>query len=89
MGRPTTTVELTIRYEPSENGWMTASIPALPGTISMGRTRGEARENVLDAFAAMLAVNPATSPVGPAREERVRFDLGLLRVIDPGRGREL
>jgi hypothetical protein len=30
---------------------MTASIPSQPGTISMGRTRAEARVNVLDALA--------------------------------------
>jgi predicted RNase H-like HicB family nuclease len=85
MGRPTTSFEFTVRYEPAENGWMTASIPSLPGTISMGRTRAEARANVLDALAQMLAVTPEERPTR-GREERVHAQLGLVRVIEAGRG---
>jgi predicted RNase H-like HicB family nuclease len=82
-------VELTIRYEPAGNGWITSSIPAVPGTISMGRTRAEARANALNALAEMLAVTPEASDAPRARDERVRCDLGLLRVVDVGRGRSL
>jgi predicted RNase H-like HicB family nuclease len=88
MGRPTTSVEFTVRYDPAGEGWLTASIPSLPGTISMGRTRAEARANVLDALAQRLAVNPEPPPPN-AREERVQAQLGLVRVIDAWRARDL
>lgn len=37
-------LRLTVVYERAENGWTTATIPAVPGTISAGRNRREARE---------------------------------------------
>lgn len=39
-----------------------ASIPDVPGTHSQGRTRDEARANVLDALALMLAPDDDASP---------------------------
>lgn len=44
-------LRLTVVYERAEHGWTTASIPAIPATISTGRNRREARENVLDGLA--------------------------------------
>jgi predicted RNase H-like HicB family nuclease len=52
------TVDLTILYEDGEEGWIVASIPAVPGALSQGRNRDEARENVLDALALMLSTEP-------------------------------
>jgi predicted RNase H-like HicB family nuclease len=52
------TVDLTILYEDGEQGWIVASIPAVPGALSQGRSREEARENVLDALALMLSPEP-------------------------------
>jgi predicted RNase H-like HicB family nuclease len=49
------TLQLTIVYEDAGDGWIMASIPQLPGTRSQGRTRKEARENVIDALRVMLA----------------------------------
>lgn len=40
----------TVVYERAEHGWTAATIPAVPGTISTGRHRRDARENVLDAL---------------------------------------
>jgi hypothetical protein len=88
MGRPTTLLEFTIRYEPSEQGWLTASNPSLPGTIIMGRTRAQARANVLDALGQPLAVEPESRVTG-GRDERVHAQLGLVRVVDIGRGHGL
>jgi predicted RNase H-like HicB family nuclease len=48
------TVRLTIHYEDAGDGWIMASIPEVPGAISQGRTRQEARENVLDALQTVL-----------------------------------
>jgi predicted RNase H-like HicB family nuclease len=53
------TLNLTIRYEPDTDGWIKVSIPEIPGVLSQGRTRKEARENVLDALALMLSPEPS------------------------------
>lgn len=45
---------LTIVFEPDEDGWIVASIPEVPGANSQGRTREEARENVIDALHGVL-----------------------------------
>lgn len=45
---------MTICFEPGEDGWVIASVPEVPGTHSQGRTREEARANVLDALEVML-----------------------------------
>ena len=52
------TLDLTILYEDGEDGWIVASVPAVPGALSQGRSREEARENVLDALALMLSPEP-------------------------------
>jgi hypothetical protein len=43
----TETLRLTIVYEDGGDGWVVASIPEVPGTHSQGRSREEARENVI------------------------------------------
>ena len=48
-------LRLTINYEePDEDGWIVASIVEVPGALSQGRTKEEARENVIDALRLML-----------------------------------
>jgi predicted RNase H-like HicB family nuclease len=47
-------LRLTIVFEPDEDGWIVASIPEVPGAHSQGRTREEARENVIDALHGIL-----------------------------------
>lgn len=65
--------DLTILYDQGEDGWIVASIPAVPGVLSQGRTRAEARENVLDALALMLSPAPIE-----ADDERERELLHLI-----------
>jgi len=48
------TLRMTIVYEQGEDGWIVASVPEVPGTHSQGRTREEARANVIDALETML-----------------------------------
>ena len=50
------TLRLTIVYEDAGDGdgWIMASIPEVPGALSQGRTRAEARENVIDALHGIL-----------------------------------
>lgn len=45
---------MSIAYEQGEDGWVIATIPDVPGTHSQGRSREEARANVLDALELML-----------------------------------
>jgi predicted RNase H-like HicB family nuclease len=54
------TLRLRIEYEPGEDGWVIAQIPAVPGAMSQGRTREEARENVLDALQLLLSPEPTS-----------------------------
>lgn len=63
---------LTIVYEDGDDGWIVASIPQISGVHSQGRTREEARENVIDALRLMLSPEPP-----PAGDERERERLNL------------
>ena len=45
---------ITIVYEQGEEGWVVASIPEVSGAHSQGRTRVEARANVIDALRGIL-----------------------------------
>jgi predicted RNase H-like HicB family nuclease len=47
-------LRLTIVYEQDEDGLMISSVPEVPGAHSQGRTREEARDNVLDALRGLL-----------------------------------
>ena len=65
-------LDLTIVYEPGEDGWIVVPIPEVPGVFSQGRTRDEARENVIDALRVMLSPVP-----GSADDRREREALHL------------
>ena len=55
MGR-TRKLRLTILFdEPDEDGWIVARVHQVPGAVSQGRTREQARENVIHALSLMLA----------------------------------
>ena len=47
-------LRVTIVYDQGEDGWVVASIPEVPGANSQGRTREEARANVIDALRGIL-----------------------------------
>lgn len=51
-------LQLTIVYEQGDDGWVIASIPEVPGATSQGRTRDEARTNLLDALQLILSPEP-------------------------------
>jgi predicted RNase H-like HicB family nuclease len=47
---------MTIAYEEAdEDGWIVARVLEVPGAMSQGRTREEARQSVIDALRLMLA----------------------------------
>lgn len=50
----TEALRLTIVYEDGDDGWILAAIPEVPGAVSQGHTRLEARENVIDALRGIL-----------------------------------
>jgi predicted RNase H-like HicB family nuclease len=60
-------VRLTIRYSDAGDGWVTAQIAEIPAAISEGRTRQEARVNVLDALQVVLT--PDEEFTGGRRDE--------------------
>ncbi len=62
-------LDLTIVCEPGEDGWVVASIPEVAGVFSRGRTREEARGNVIDALRLMLSPEPTESDDYREREQ--------------------
>jgi predicted RNase H-like HicB family nuclease len=52
-------LHLTIVYEEGDDGWIVVSIPEVPGVLSQGRTKEEAREMALDALGGMLELRAA------------------------------
>lgn len=66
-------LQLTIAYEaPDEDGWIVASVVQVPGALSQGRTREEARANLIDALRLMLVPDDdAPAPAGGSETLRV------------------
>jgi predicted RNase H-like HicB family nuclease len=61
-------VRLTIVFEDGEDGWVVASVPEVPGVHSQGRTRDEARANVIDALHGMLELRFGGHPTAPGTD---------------------
>jgi predicted RNase H-like HicB family nuclease len=71
-------LQMTITYEePDEDGWIVARVVEVPGAMSQGRTREEARENVLDALKLMLAPDDDDASVAAGRSEQLDLTLSL------------
>jgi len=63
-------LRLTIAFdEPDEEGWTVARIVEVPGAMSQGRSRDEARENVIDALRLMLSPDEGDPAVANGRSE--------------------
>jgi predicted RNase H-like HicB family nuclease len=70
------TLRLTITYdEPDEDGWIVARVLQVPGAISQGRTREDARENVIDALRLTLAPDDGDASVEAGRSEPLELTL--------------
>ncbi len=61
-------LQVTIVFEDGEDGWVVASIPEVPGANSQGRTREEARANVIDALRGILELRFGGHPENPAAD---------------------
>jgi len=68
-------VDFTITFDsPDEEGWVVARVLEVPGAMSQGRTREEARENVLDALRTVLTPDEELAGEAPeADREHLRF----------------
>jgi len=68
-------VDFTIAFDgPDEAGWIVARVLEIPGAMSQGRTREEARENVLDALRTVLTPDEElVGKVSAADREHLRF----------------
>jgi predicted RNase H-like HicB family nuclease len=67
---------MTIAFdEPDEEGWIVARILEVPGALSQGRSREEARENVIDALRLMLAPDDHDPRVVDERSEPLELTL--------------
>jgi predicted RNase H-like HicB family nuclease len=67
---------MTIAYEePDEQGWIVARIVEVPGALSQGRTREEARENVIDALRLMLSPDDDDAAAAAGRSEQLNLIL--------------
>jgi predicted RNase H-like HicB family nuclease len=63
-------LRLTIAFdEPDEQGWIAARVVEVPGALSQGRTREEARENVIDALRLLLTPDDDDPSVSGERTE--------------------
>jgi predicted RNase H-like HicB family nuclease len=61
-------IDFTIAFdEPDEDGWIVARVLEVPGALSQGRTRAEARGNVLDALQTVLTPDDELSGNALAR----------------------
>ena len=61
-------LQMTIVFEQGEDGWIVASIPEVPGAHSQGKTREEARANVIDALRGILELRSGHAGAGPAAD---------------------
>jgi len=68
-------VDFTIVFDsPDEAGWIVARVLEVPGAVSQGRNREEARENVLDALQTVLTPDEELAGEVPASDrEHLRF----------------
>jgi predicted RNase H-like HicB family nuclease len=68
-------VDFTISFDsPDEDGWIVAHVLEVPGALSQGRTREEARENVLDALSTVLTPDEELAgETADADREHLRF----------------
>lgn len=70
------TLRLTIAFdEPDEDGWIVARILEVSGALSQGRTREEARANVIDALRLMLTPDDDDPSVAAERTEPLDFTM--------------
>lgn len=71
-------LHLTIRYEDAGEGWLTAQVVEIPGAISEGPSREEARANVLDALETLFTPDERLTG-GQANDDSESLTLTIAR----------
>jgi len=68
-------IDFTIAFdEPDEDGWIVARVLEVPGALSQGRTRAQARENALNALQTVLTPDGELSGQDSSEDfEHLRF----------------
>ena len=67
-----TLIDVTALIEPDEDGVFVATCPTLPGCVSQGTTREEARQNIIDAITGYLeSLRKHDEPIPPPITEEV------------------
>jgi predicted RNase H-like HicB family nuclease len=75
-GRVSERLRLTIAFEePDEDGWIVARVLEVPGAMSQGRTREEARANVIDALRLVLSPDDGDQRVADERSEPLELTM--------------
>ncbi len=54
MRRDFTVISQAVIYQTVEDGWVMATVPELPGAVTQGRTRDEARTMIREAVELLL-----------------------------------
>jgi predicted RNase H-like HicB family nuclease len=70
-------LRLTIDYKTGDDGWIIASVPEVPGAHSQGRTRKEARANVIDALRGVLELRLGEHAINEPGGDRERLELTI------------
>jgi predicted RNase H-like HicB family nuclease len=73
--RDVPSLELSIVYEPVDDGWTQARIAEYPAVITVGRTRDEAKALVLDALREYLLSLADEAPVRPGERDPVALTI--------------
>lgn len=73
----TETLKLTIVFE-YDDDWVVASVPEVPGAHSQGRTRAEARENVIDALRGILELRFGEHALDAPADDSESLEVQLL-----------
>ena len=58
-----------MHFEDAGDGWILATIPEVPGAISQGRTRVEARDNLIDALETILTPDGLLAGAAPTPDD--------------------
>ena len=67
---------MTIAFdEPDEEGWIVARVIEVPGALSQGRSREEARANVVEALRLVLSPDDDDPSVTDERSESLELTL--------------
>jgi len=70
------TLHLTIVFDgPDEEGWIVAQVLEVPGAMSQGRSRDEARDNVIDALRLMLRPDDGDPRLADDRSESLELTM--------------